>query len=166
MVLIACTSDPPAPTEPVPMPEAWTGVRACGTLRVLATAGDRALALDLRAVDLVQAARDQVPLEVERDFADSDAHGVVQQGLTEDDVCGSIEEFPPFGLDPHHVVTGGTVFVRFTPHAGLDADGEWVYDGTEIGTVHVELRDLELSPPGVVDDLDLDVPYSVADLPA
>jgi hypothetical protein len=180
--LVACTGSTPTDTDTGTAdtgtaetgtpgtPVAWAAQRACGSIRMFAASGDRGLGLELDA-DVLQAVLDQVELELDADFAAGTAHGIVQDGIDEDAVCSSIEEFPPYA-GPYWKITGGTVHLEFTPASGLGADDtDWSYDGTEVGTVRGELRDLELTPmqgapAAEIPDLDLDLPLSVIDLPA
>ena len=161
----ASTGDTAAPTPPT-----WTGQRACGSIRLFAAAGDRGLAIELDA-DVWTAIIDQTLLEIDADFALGDAYGIVQDGIVEGDVCGSIEEFPPYP-GPHWKIAGGTLHLEFTPASGLSPDDtDWSYDGTELGTVEVELRDLVLTPmqgekAAEIPDFDFVLPLAYLDLPA
>jgi hypothetical protein len=172
-VLAACTApatDDPTVPHSADAPLTWTGVRACGSLRLFAESSTgEGVAVALHG-DLVGAVLAKTPLTVDEDFA-GPARGVVQVGIEAGDVCGSVEEFPP-GPGPWWDIAAGTVHAVFTPAAGLGGDDtSWAWDGTEVGTVQLELRALELTPmdgapPADAPDLDAELVVTVPDLPA
>lgn len=148
----------------------WTGLAACSDLRLLATDGDRELAMSL-PVDTTAAVTTGEPEELT--LAATEGTVLLMQEIAAGDVCGSIEDFPPFGSStPWWRATAGSVQVRVEPDAAWGFDDPALWDGTELATVTVEASDLRLEPQATaVDDVDLppftfDARLARLDLPA
>jgi hypothetical protein len=89
------------------------------------------------------------------------------------EVCGSIEEFPyGEGGRSYWIAVSATVVLRFTPDMALPAEGDWSYDGTELGTLTLWGTGLMLEPRNgatgdrELPDLEVSARVAVIDLPA
>lgn len=156
-------------------PEIWTGVTACGSLRVLARGDARALAIEL---DVAVASALIAGTVLDATVAATEANLVLQDQISSGDLCGSIEEFPPGSTgEPWWQATAGTVSVHVVPDMAWGFDNPALYDGTELGTVFLSAKDLVFRPRDgasgtgasetvEVDGLEVEARLVVVDLPA